>query len=98
MEPCPELRRNMRFHHEDTIMLENYTSGRYFVGKMLNYSRGGLYFESDFAPTIGTEIFIGIENSPFTSSHEVYRAKVVWIRELPDSNPFFFYGIGAKYC
>jgi hypothetical protein len=56
-----------------------------------------MYFESNFAPEIGTEIFIGIENSPYTSGHEVYRAKVIWHVRLDDNTSLFFHGIGVNY-
>jgi hypothetical protein len=97
MESNPDKRGTSRFRHEVPIMFENYSSGRYYEGRMYNYSRGGLYFESDFAPKVGTEIFIGVENSPHTSGHDVYRAKVVWKKELADSQSFFLYGVGVKY-
>ena len=97
METNPDLRDNMRFRHEATIMFEDYPTGRYYEGKMFNYSRGGLYFESDYAPTIGTEIFIGFENSPYSANHDIYRAKVIWHKKLPTSDSFFFHGIGVKY-
>ena len=97
MESNPEQRDTSRFRHETQIMFEHYASGRYYEGRMLNYSRGGMYLESDFAPTVGSEIFIGIEKSPQTSGHDVYRARVIWKKELADSPSFFFYGIGVKY-
>jgi len=78
-------------------MFEHYASGRYFEGRMFNYSRGGMYFESDFAPKVGTEIFIGVENSPYTAGHDVYRAKVIWKKELADRQSFFLYGVGVKF-
>jgi len=97
MESRPDQRDNARFNYEASIMFEHYSSGRYYEGKMLNYSRGGMYIESDFAPTVGSEIFIGIEKSPHTAGHDVYRAKVMWKKELTDSQSFFFFGIGVKY-
>jgi hypothetical protein len=56
-----------------------------------------MYFESNFAPEIGTEIFIGVENSPYSSGHDVYRAKVIWQKSLKDAQSLFLHGIGAKY-
>jgi hypothetical protein len=97
METNPDLRGNTRFNYDAPIMFEHYPTGQYYEGRMLNYSRGGLYFESNYAPTVGTEIFIGLESSPYSSSHDVYRAKVIWHKELPDANSFFFHGIGVKY-
>jgi Tfp pilus assembly protein PilZ len=97
MEPNPDQRADARSCHEASIMFEHYPSGMYFEGRMFNYSMGGMYFEANFAPEIGSEIFIGVENSPNTSGHEVYRAKVVWKRRLRDRQSLFLHGIGVKY-
>ena len=78
MDLNPENRDTPRFEHESTVMVEDYPAGHYHEGRMYNYSRSGMYFESDFAPRIGSDIFVGIENSPYSSNHDVYRAKVIW--------------------
>jgi len=96
-ESSPDHRADTRCCHETAIMFEHYGSGSYYEGKMYNYSRGGMYFESNFAPEIGTEIFIGVENSPYTSGHDVYRAKIVWHVKLKGTDSFFFHGIGVRY-
>ena len=97
MKSNPEQRDDTRFYHEAIIMIEHYPKGKYYEGRMFNYSRGGMYYESDFAPKPGTDIFIGIEESPCSSGHDVYRARVMWVKELPDKASFFYYGIGVKY-
>ena len=97
MKSNPEQRDDTRFHHEATIMIENYPKGKYYEGRMYNYSRGGMYFESDFAPGLGTDVFIGIENSPYSSDHDVYRARVMGVKKLPDKASFFYYGVGVSY-
>ena len=97
MESSPDQRATRRYHHETAIMYEHYTSGKYFEGRMFNYSRGGMYFESNFAPEVGIEIFIGVENSPYTAGHDVYRAKVVWHTGLVDSKSLFSHGIGVQF-
>ena len=97
MHSGPEQRTDRRQRHEAPIMFEHYSSGKYYEGKMMNYSRGGMYFESNFAPEVGSEIFIGVENSPFTSGHDVYRAKVIWHESLEGADSLFFYGIGIKF-
>jgi hypothetical protein len=56
-----------------------------------------MYFEANFAPEIDTEVFIGVENSPYTSGHDVYRAKVIWHVKLEDPEALFFHGVGVKY-
>lgn len=95
--PRPDLRASRRYDHNTPIMFEHYPSGKYFEGCMLNFSRGGLYFESDWAPPVGSEIFIGVENSPFTSGHDVYRTMVIWHTRLKNSESLFSHGVGVKY-
>ena len=97
MELNPENRATPRFDHETTVMIEDFPAGQYHEGRMHNYSRTGMYFESDFAPKIGSDIFIGIEDSPYSSGHDVYRARVVWCRELPEIASYYYFGIGVKY-
>jgi hypothetical protein len=98
MTTASEKRQNSRRPHATTIMFENYLTGNYYEGRMVNYSRGGMGFEADFAPQVGAEIFIGIEKSPYSASHDVFRAQVVWIRELPLTDSSYSFGIGVKYC
>jgi Tfp pilus assembly protein PilZ len=47
----------------------------------------------------GAEIYIGIENSPYTSpsfrSYECYRAKIIWYKKLEAA--FLKYGYGVRY-
>ena len=97
MQSNPENTDTPRFEHESTVMIENYPSGQYHEGRMFNYSRTGMYFESDFEPPVGTDIFIGIEDSPYSSDHDVRRAKVMWCQRLSDNASYFYYGVGVKY-
>jgi hypothetical protein len=92
-----EQRDAMRLKHKAIILLENFPAGSYYEAQMYNYSRGGMYFESDYAPLPGTEIYIGIEKSPYDSSPDMYRAQVRWRRELPPHNSKYTYGVGVKY-
>jgi len=93
-----ELRECERFQFTSPVMFENYLTGNYYDGRMVNYSRGGMCFEADVAPEVGVELFIGLERSPYSSHHDVFRAKVVWIRELSLKDSFYTYGVGVKYC
>jgi hypothetical protein len=93
-----EQRESQRFPFTATVMFEKYLTGTYHDGRMVNYSRGGMCFEADVAPGTDAEIFIGIEKSPYSSHHDVFRAKVVWIRELPLKESYYAYAVGVKYC
>ncbi len=92
-----EQREAMRLKHKASILLENFPAGAHYEAKMYNYSRGGMYFESDYAPLPGTEIYIGIEKSPYDSSPDMYRAQVRWRRELPTQDSKYTFGVGVKY-
>lgn len=92
-----EQREAVRLRHKATILLENILTGTYYEAKMYNYSRGGMYFESDYAPLPGTEIYIGIEKSPYDASPDLYRARVRWRKELSGHVSKFTFGVGVKY-
>ena len=87
----------MRVKHRANILLENFPAGAHYDAKMLNYSRGGMYFESDYAPLPGTEIYIGIERSPYDSSPDMYRAQVRWRQKLLMQDSQYTFGVGVKY-
>ena len=42
-----EQRDATRVNHKANILLENFTAGAHHKATMFNYSRGGMYFESD---------------------------------------------------
>jgi hypothetical protein len=93
-----EQRESQRFQFASPVMFENYLTGNYNDGRMINYSRGGMCFETDVAPDVGAELFIGIENSPYSSHHDVFRARVIWIKEQSLKDSYYAYGVGVKYC
>jgi hypothetical protein len=97
MPSTAEQRDTTRVKHKASILLENFPSGAHYEAKMYNYSRGGMYFESDYAPLPGTEIHIGIEKSPYDLGPDMYRAKVRWRRQLPGQESKYAFGVGVKY-
>ena len=92
-----EQRDATRVKHKATILIENLSAGTHYPAKMYNYSRGGMYFESDFAPLPGTDMVIGIERSPYDDSPDIYRVQVRWRRELAAPNSRYTFGVGVKY-
>jgi Tfp pilus assembly protein PilZ len=94
----PENRNNARIRYKSPVTIENLKAGIIYQARMLNFSKYGLYFETDSLLGLGDEVFIGIEYSPYADSQDTYecvRAKIMWRRELPTS--FFKYGYGVKY-
>jgi hypothetical protein len=92
-----ENRSCARLAHQSSITLENFEVGVMNQARMFNYSKSGLYFESDFYLPPGTEIYVGIKHSPFASDpnvYECYRSIIRWRKFLEDS--FFDYGYGIE--
>ena len=94
----PENRDNARFKYKSPVTIENLKAGIIYQARMLNFSKYGLYFETDSLLRLGEEVFIGIEYSPYSDAQDTYeclRAKIMWRRELPTS--YFKYGYGVRY-
>lgn len=98
MSPISDLRTDRRIRHQAEIQFENFLSDTHHRARMFNYSPGGMYFEADYAPLPGTEIFIGIRNSPYDAGADLYRAQIRWRRQLSDGASPFYYGVGVQYC
>jgi hypothetical protein len=98
MDSVPDLRNNERIKHKTDILVENYFSGAHHKAKMYNYSIGGLYFEADYAPLPGTEIYIGIKNSPYDSGADLYHARIRWRKQLKSVVSDRHFGVGVQFC
>jgi len=90
-------RNNTRTKLKADIQFENYFSGNHHKARMYNYSTGGMYFETDYAPLPGTEIYIGIKNSPYDAGADVYRAEIRWRKQLKTPLSDHQFGVGVKY-
>jgi hypothetical protein len=96
-EQNTENRSDARLQHSARIVLENFEGGVMYEARLANYSKKGIYFESDFYLVPGIEIFAGILDSPFASEsdvYECYRARIKWRKFLEDS--VFDYGYGIE--
>ena len=91
-----EHRTKERVKHKAKILLDNFLNNCCYEAKMLNYSAGGMYFESDYAPLPGSEVSIGIKHSPYDSGPDIYRAQVRWRTTLPQDSKYA-YGVGVRY-
>jgi PilZ domain len=98
MATTPDLRNDTRIKHKAEIQFENYFSDTHYTARMYNYSLGGMYFEADYAPLPGTEIFIGIKDSPYDAGADVYHAQIRWRRPLTKGNSTHHFGVGVRYC
>jgi Tfp pilus assembly protein PilZ len=71
-----------------------------YKGKLYNFSKGGLYFESNQAIIPGEEVFLKFEDQPDSIKDDImaqlpFGVEIVWQNDLPDSS--FRFGYGAHY-
>ena len=103
LKPAPgqmvadDQRASKRFGHEAPLIIKNCERGTYAYGRMYNYSRGGLYLESDAALNPGTPVRIDIEASPNGPTADHYYATVQWCREISAAVVLYDYGIGLEF-
>ena len=98
MNSNPEKRDHTRFDYQAPIVLEDAKFGVLQGARMFNYSDFGLYFETDHFLAPGTDIYVGIPNSPYAPDpdiYERYHAVIKWRRPLKKSS--FYYGYGVRF-
>lgn len=95
-----ERRKYRRFEYEAVISHDLLTHQDIYAGKIANFSKGGLYFESDQTIHPGEEIFIKLASPPEASGDDFlpqlpFEVKIVWHKNLPATS--FRCGYGAQY-
>jgi hypothetical protein len=93
-----------RYNLEAPVTWSYFNTNNHFRAKLHNYGNGGLYFESDSPPPLGTGIYIRIEGGwPRYSKREVYEGlrttalgEVRWCQEKSGKEKIK-YGIGVKF-
>jgi Tfp pilus assembly protein PilZ len=94
----PEMRKNARLDDYRPISVKDLTTGIFYKAKMLNFSKNGMYFETDSSLQPGAKIYLGIAYSSdvsFVDEFECKLAKIVWRKKLVRS--FYNYGYGIKF-
>jgi hypothetical protein len=92
-----ERRESKRIDYKSAIMHNTNPPDFFYSGKMYNFSKGGLYFESNEDLLKGDEISVSIKEPPeqLTNKSEQYiDVKIMWAKDLQDSS--YQVGYGAK--
>ena len=92
-----DLRASKRFNHEAHLIIQNCDYGTYAYGRMYNYSRGGLYFESNEALRPGSRVRVDIEDSPKGPAEDHYFATVKWCRQVCGVVVLYDFAIGIEF-
>ena len=93
-----EKRDSARLDEFRPIAVEDLKAGIIHRAKMLNYSKTGLYFESDSILQPGARIYLGTANTSEVSMADEFECKlaeIVWRNELKKS--FYNYGYGVQF-
>ena len=93
-----ERRKHQRFRYEALVSHNVSTDDITHRGKMFNFCKGGLYFESNQKIYPGEDIFVGLAihaDSPGKDAQLVFEVKIIWHKELVDSP--FRYGFGGRF-
>jgi len=97
MKAVPELRNGERFHFKTPVLIEDERTGYRYDGTMFNYSRSGMYLETEYAPRPERKIKIKVNRLPDLASPRKYYAEVRWRKPLPDKGSSYAFGMGVKY-
>jgi Tfp pilus assembly protein PilZ len=93
-----ERRYHKRFKYEAFISHDVSSNDIVHPGKMFNFSKGGLYFESDEPIYPDEEVFVGLATHTEFTDHDtqlLFEVKIIWQQELKDSP--YRYGYGGKF-
>ena len=93
-----ERRADIRSSYKSPATIED-SKGIIYKARIVNYSENGLYIETDWPLQAGSEVYIEMEKSPYTSSNfdllDRRQSVILWQTVLKDS--FYTYGYGIKY-
>ena len=93
-----ERRKYKRFEYEAVISHDILSKKTVYSGKIYNFSKGGLYFESDEIIYPGEQVCLEIVSHPDPSDsnvHLFYGVEITWQRQL--QNSYLGYGFGARF-
>ena len=91
------FRKNKRFQHRATVILEEASSGALSYAQTKDLSNDGMLLESEVAFKPGTKIIIKFDTQPFKSAPKTYRSVVRWCKEIADDRFKHTFGIGVKF-
>jgi hypothetical protein len=91
------FRKNKRFLHRVTVILEDANSGAMSYAQTKDLSNDGMLLESEVAFKPGTKLNIKFDTQPFKSAPRTYRSVVRWCKEIADEKFKHTFGIGVKF-
>ncbi len=92
-----DRRKKIRYKANAIIWHDNLLPGVFYSAKLVNLSKGGLYFESDQILYQGEEICLGTRKPPASGAdiRKYVRVEIKWRKDLNHSS--YSYGYGAQF-
>ena len=90
-------RRGSRIYYWTPITIQESGVSFLYRARLANYSRSGIYFETDLLLYPETEVYVGIQDTShrlFSEDHGIFFVEIIWRKRLTEIS--FNYGYGAK--
>jgi hypothetical protein len=90
-------RRGSRIYYWTPITIQESGVSFLYRARLSNYSRSGIYFETDLLLYPRAEVYIGVQDKNhilFSEDHGSFLVNIIWRKRLTESS--FNYGYGAK--
>ena len=92
-----DFRKNKRFSHTTTGLLEDSETGYWIYAIMRNYSQDGMYFEVEKAVKPGTIVKIKLEKALNRFFNKNFIGTVTWCNELyGETGSEYMFGLGVQ--
>ena len=97
MRTLPDMRKERRFRHRATVMLEDSQNGNLSYGQIINYSEGGMLIATSTFFELGTRINVSFSKPIFKAAPRTYCTTVRWCNEISTDFLAHDFGVGLKY-
>jgi len=96
MNAMDEKRTESRYAHETPIIINAHRTENSYSGRMYNFSKKGMYIETDFECRPGDEISIVVEHPLDGSGPYLHETRVTWSKEISEPVVIYRFACGAK--
>ena len=96
MNTPDEKRNELRYPYETPIIINEHRTDNCYSGRMYNFSKKGMYIETDLECRPGDEISIAVENPPCGSGPYLHETQVKWSKELFEAVVLYRFACGIK--
>ena len=92
-----ERRKERRLQYQTPVLVQPQRGRRWYNGSMFNFSRTGIYIETEFNGRPGQQVRIVVEAPPYGNGPCLHRARICWTQELTDAVVLYHHGCGVSY-